>query len=258
MKTHLVIPDGQVKPNVPIEHWEWLGKFAVDKKPDVIVNLGDFADMPSLSSFDVGKMAFEGRKYTDDIQSAKSAMTLFTSPIKDEIHKLRVSKRKLWSPKMVLTLGNHEERINRAINQDRKLDGLISIDDLSYEKYGWEVHPFLDVVIVDGIAYSHYFTSGSMGRPVASARALTTKKHMSCVMGHVQTTEIDMSQFKADGTPLTSIFAGAFYQHHEDYLGSQGNVHHRGVWMFYEVDNGSFLPHFISMEFLRKKYENSR
>ena len=48
MKKHLVIPDCQVKSDVPLENLEWIGRYIVDKKPDVIINIGDFADMPSL------------------------------------------------------------------------------------------------------------------------------------------------------------------------------------------------------------------
>lgn len=254
MKTHLIIPDCQVKPGVPIDHLEWAGNYAAEKKPDVIINIGDFADMPSLSSYDVGKKSFEGRTYQADIESARNAMTVFMVPINKEKSRLEANKKKSWSPVKKLFLGNHENRINRAIENDRKLDGLISIDDLKYKEFGWDVYPFLEVGIVDGVAYSHYFTSGIMGRPVTSARALTTKKHMSCVMGHVQTTEIDMSQFRADGTPLISLFVGGFYQHDEEYLGAQGNNLNRGIWMLYEVQNGSFWPHFISLDYLRKNY----
>ena len=50
MIKHLVIPDTQVKPDFHIEHLEWAGQYAVDKKPDVIVHLGDHWDMPSLST----------------------------------------------------------------------------------------------------------------------------------------------------------------------------------------------------------------
>lgn len=254
-RIHCVIPDCQVKEGVPLEHLEWAGKYIAEKKPDVIINLGDFADIPSLSSYDVGKKSFEGRTYKADIESAKLGMDILMQPILDEQIRLLTNKKKRWHLRKVLTKGNHEERIETAIELDRKLDGLISSKDLGYEDYGWEVHPYKEVVVIDGIAYSHYFASGVLGRPVTSAKALTSSKHMSCVMGHVQKTEIDMSQFKADGTPITSIFAGAFYQHNEDYLGPQGNVHHRGIWMLYEVDGkGSFWPHFISLEYLRRKY----
>lgn len=250
---HLVIPDCHVKDGSDSSYLAWAGKFAAEHKPDVIVNLGDFADMSSLSTYDVGKKSFEGKRYTKDIEAANQGMNEFLSPILTERIRLIDNKKKKWTPRMVLTLGNHEERINRAINNDPKLEGLISVDDLGYEG-NWEVFPYLEVVVVDGIAYSHYFTSGVLGRPVTSAKALTSKKHMSCIMGHVQTTEIDMSQFRADGSPIIGIFAGCFYQHDEDYLGAQGNTQHRGIWMLYEVENGSFWPHFISMSYLKKKY----
>jgi len=60
---HFILPDCQVKPGVPLNHLEWAGRFVVDKRPEVVVCLGDFADMPSLSSYDVGKKSFEGRRY---------------------------------------------------------------------------------------------------------------------------------------------------------------------------------------------------
>ena len=75
-----VLPDCQVKPGTDITHIINAGKYAVDKKPDVIVCLGDFADMPSLSSYDVGKKSFEGRRYINDIKAAKEAMEAFLSP----------------------------------------------------------------------------------------------------------------------------------------------------------------------------------
>ena len=68
----MIIPDTQVKRGVDLSYLEWIGKYIVDKKPDVIVQIGDFADMPSLSSYDVGKKSFEGRRYKDDIETARS------------------------------------------------------------------------------------------------------------------------------------------------------------------------------------------
>src|SRR3972149_11701156 len=82
MSKHLVIPDCQVKPGVPLDHLEWLGKYIVAKKPDVIINIGDFADMESLSSYDVGKKAFEGRRYKNDIDIARIGMEKLLGPIK--------------------------------------------------------------------------------------------------------------------------------------------------------------------------------
>lgn len=250
------MPDVQAKPGLDFSHLTWAGKFAADKKPDVIICLGDFADMQSLSMYDVGKKSFEGRKYTEDIAAAHEAMDAFMYPILAEQERLRRNKEKQWKPRLVMTLGNHEARIDRAVELDRKLEGLMSVYDLSYENYGWEVYPFLEPVIIDGIAYCHYFVSGVLGRPVASARTLVTKKHMSCTQGHAQSAEIDMSQRRADGTPLMGLFAGIYYQHNEDYLNAQSNIQHRQIWIKHEVENGFYYPTPVSMEFLKKRYGN--
>jgi hypothetical protein len=179
-------------------------------------------------------------------------MNTFLKPIEDEMLRLKRNKEKQWKPRLILTLGNHEERINRAIEEDRKLDGLISVADLPY--YVWEVHPFLEIVTIDGINYSHYFTSGVMNRPCTSARQMLVKKHMSCVQGHVQTMDI-ATDYRADGSTITGLFAGCCYEHDEDYLTKQGNNYFRGVHMLYEVDKGSFYHHAISLKYLEKKYK---
>tara|TARA_R110000822_G_scaffold43512_7_gene117385 strand:- start:1915 stop:2685 length:771 start_codon:yes stop_codon:yes gene_type:complete len=250
---HLVIPDTQVKPDNTIEHLEWAGKYAVDKKPDVIIHLGDHWDMPSLSSYDVGKKCFEGRRYNRDIEAGIEGMRAFLKPIKKEQKRLRENKKKLWTPRMVFCLGNHEYRIVRAVDSDPKLDGLLSYDDFKLEEMGWEVYDFLTPVIVDGVVYSHYFTSGVMGRPVSSARLMLQKKMMSCIQGHVQDRDIAFAR-KADGSAVTGIFAGIYYQHDETYLNPQTNGSWSGVWMLHEVNDGSFDEMPVSINYLRKKY----
>lgn len=248
---HFILPDTQIKEGVPLDHLSFAGQYVAEHKPDVIICIGDFADMPSLSSYDVGKKSFEGRRYILDIAAARNGMDLFLEPIKTEQTRLKKNKEKQWNPRMVLTLGNHEDRITRAVNNDAKLEGLIKLEDLPYED--WEVVPYLEPITIDGVSYCHYYTSGVLGRPVTSANALISKKHMSCVMGHVQRKEVAI-QYKADGKRITGIFAGSYYQHEEDYLGPQGNTHWHGCWMLHEVNDGEFDEMPISLSYLRKKY----
>jgi len=248
----MILPDTQVKPGVATEHLKWAGQYAVAMKPDVIVHLGDHWDLPSLSSYDVGKKAFEGRRYIEDIKAGNKGMDKFMKPIHAEIKRLRDNKKKLWKPRLVLT-GNHEQRIERAINDDAKLEGLISYNDFNLEYHGWEVHPFLEVVVIDGIAMSHYFTSGVMGRPVSSAQLMLNKKHLSTIMGHVQDRQIAFAK-RADGKSMTGIFAGIFYQHDEGYLSPQTNGSWSGIWILNEVDDGAFDEMPVSINYLRRKY----
>lgn len=251
MRTHCVIPDVQIREGDDTSFLTRVGNYILAKKPDVIIQIGDFADMPSLSSYDIGKKDFEGKRYTKDIKAAREAMDALLEPIREFNHRAKKNKEKQYKPRMVLTLGNHEERINRAVNNDPKLEGLLSIKDLPYNE--WEVIPYLEVIQIDGINYSHFFTSGVMGRPITNAKLLLQKKHQSCVQGHVQTMDI-ATDYRADGRPIIGLFAGCCYEHNEDYLGPQGNAHFRGIHMLYEVEDGAFFHHPISLSYLRKKY----
>ena len=250
---HFVIPDVQVKPEHDTSYLTRIGRYIVDKKPDVIICIGDFADMPSLSSYDVGTRAFEGRRYRHDIEAVHAAMDNLFSPIREYNDSAKKNHRERYRPRLVFTLGNHEHRISKATNSDPKLDGVLSIEDLKYEEYGWEVYPFLDVVVIDGIAYSHYFTTGVLGRPCSTAAAQLNKKHMSCVAGHQQGLQIATGH-RADGKRLTSIIAGSCYEHDEDYMGPQGNKHWRGCIMLHEVTDGEFDLMPISLNYLQKRY----
>lgn len=215
--------------------------------------IGDFADMPSLSMYDVGKKSFEGKRYKLDIAAAHRGMDLLMKPIRDEQNRQRNNKEKIWKPKLTLTIGNHEDRITRAVDSDPKLEGVLSLKDLNYESWGWTVVPYLEPICIDGVMYCHYFTSGVMGKPVTSAQAMINKKFMSCVMGHVQGRQIAYGT-RADGKQITGLFVGGYYLHDEEYLKWQGNKHWRGLWMLHEVNDGSFDEMPISIQYLERKY----
>jgi len=250
---HLVLPDVQAKDGVNFTYLNKIGRYIVEKKPDKLICLGDFADMPSLSSYDVGKKSFEGKRYLKDIAASHAAMEALLSPMWEFNAKAKRNKEKQYHPEMVLTLGNHENRINRAVNDDSKLEGVLTVDALGYVGYGWKVVPFLDVIVIDGIAYSHYFTTGLMGRPVTTASACIAKKHMSCIQGHQQGLQI-ATAYNAEGRNLTSIIAGSCYEHNEDYMSSQGNKHWRGFLMLHDVKDGEFDLMPVSLSYINKKY----
>lgn len=249
----LVVPDCQVKEGVPLEHLTWAGKAIVDYKPDVVVNIGDFADMPSLSTHDkTGSKYFEGKRYTKDIEVVKEAMSMLLAPLKEEQARLKKNKEKQYKPRMVMTLGNHENRINRAVNNNPMLEGLISTKDLGYEK-DWEVHEFLKPVFIGGVGFCHYWPVGAMGRPASSPAAIISKLHMSCIAGHQQGKQVAYGK-RADGKSVCAIIAGSYYLHDEDYMDQLSNKHWRGLLVLNEVNDGCFDELFLSIDYLRRKY----
>ena len=244
-RKHFVIPDVQAKPGVPLKHLEWAGKYIAEKRPDVIVCIGDFADMPSLSLYDRGKKSFEGRRYKADVSAAHEAMELLMTPI------VNVPD---YNPELILTLGNHEHRISRACDDDSKLDGTIGLQDLGYEAWGWKVIPFLQVKEIDGIHYSHYFYNPNSGKPYAGTAHTKLKNiGMTFVMGHQQGIDVAMRELP-NGKKQCGVVAGSFYQHQEDYKGPQGNGHWHGCLMLHEVNEGEFDLMQISLDYLRRRY----
>lgn len=237
----LVIPDTQIGPGTPTDHLKWIGAYAARKQPDVIVHLGDHADMPSLCSYDRGKLMFEGRRYKADVDAAKRGMDLLLDPVR---------RAKGYKPRLVLTLGNHEERIERAIQETPVLDGTISMDDLGYAEQGWEVNEFLKPVNIEGVEFCHYFTSGPMKKAIGSAARQLAMRHGSSVAGHSH--GFDMAVHPA--TQHTAIICGTCYLHDEGYAGPQGNAYRRQVIMLNEVKDGRFDPMFVSLGYLERRF----
>jgi hypothetical protein len=238
------IPDVQATPGVRMEHVGWAGQYIAAKRPDVVVCAGDFGDFHSLSRFGRGERKFEGRRYMNDLAAYHYAMQLLLDPIQAAAG---------YKPRMVYNMGNHEDHINRKTQEDPTLAGLISTDDLCLEEYGWEVYDFLQPVSVAGVAFSHYFPSGVMGRSITSAPELLRKLHMSAVAGHQQGREIGYGR-RADGSQMTAIISGSFYQHDMEYLSPFTNAHWRGMWMFHEMHDGQFDEMAVSINFLKRKF----
>lgn len=253
--THMYIPDTQVKPGIDMEYLSWIGQYIVRKRPDVIILGGDHADMPSLSSYDVGTKRAEGQRVHEDIEAAIEGMNLLLAPLRALQAQQRAAGEEVYNPRMILTVGNHEDRINRHVNANPHLAGFLSIDNLKYEEAGWEVIPFLTPITVDGIAYCHYFTNNMTGKPLGGS-ALNMLKTIgtSFTQGHKQTLDVATRFLPTDGKQQWGIIAGACYTHEEHYKGVQGNHHWRGVIVKHNVQDGSYDPLFVSLDWLKKEY----
>jgi hypothetical protein len=254
MRTHFVIPDTQARPGSPNDHLEWIGEYIVERKPEVIVHLGDHADMPSLSSYDKGKKSFEGRRYQADIDAANEAFYTLNHGIIRENRRLSRNRKALWTPERHILLGNHEERITRAVESMAELEGTIGTDDLNYAELGWKVHEFLKPVVLDGVAYAHYWYNPHSGIPYGGMIETRLKSiGHSFTQGHLQTLMYGL-RFVA-GKSQHGLVSGACYLQAETYKGPQGNSYWRGIIVKHEVNEGSYDPMFVSLDYLCRRYE---
>lgn len=254
---HLVIPDTQIGPDVPTIHLEWIGQYIVDTFAGddlTIIHLGDHWDMPSLSSYDRGKAQMEGRRIVGDIIAGNRGFDLLNGPLAAH----NEGRRKKWDPRKVFLHGNHENRITRAVQETAQLDGLLSLDLLNAAEWGWEVHPFLEVVDIHGVSYSHYFYNQLSGRPYGGMNVETRLKTIghSFTMGHQQVLLYGVRALISG--MQHGLVAGSCYLHDEEYRGPQGNAEWRGIVVCNQVENGSYDPAFVSLDYLCRRYEGVR
>ena len=178
-KRHFIIPDRQAKPGVPLIHNKWIGMAIKEYEPDVVIDIGDNADFPSMSQHSaIGSGDKEGQRLLADIQAANKAEEILNAGMGG------------FKPKRMVRLrGNHEHRLLRYIENNPVLKGIIGLHLLNDE--GWEVIPYFSgspgVVHIDGVAYAHYFANPNSGKPIGGTiQNRLAKIGTSFVQGHQQ------------------------------------------------------------------------
>ena len=244
-QTILVIADTQSKSEEDLEYMLWIGHYIAEKQPDVIVHIGDHYDFPSLSSYDKGKSSAEGKRLFKDIEAGNIGF---------EYLNMTMQKHKDYNPRKIFCLGNHEHRLDRYIDDNPELIGTLGTDFLPFNKYGWEVHPFLKPVEVNGIFFVHYLANPFSGKPYGgNAMNILKTVGRSFVVGHKQCLDIAIRP-TIDGKQQIGIVNGACYDHNESYKGYQGNNHFRGLTVLHEAQDGFAVPMFVSLDYMREKY----
>lgn len=248
-RRHLFIPDCQVQPGVRTSHLEALGNYVAHWQPDVIINAGDFYDMKSLCVYDRDLADVTTRRYAADIGAGDAALATFMKPW---------YKIKKYRPRLIYTLGNHEERANRLIDEQPKLRGAVAMPWDYAAARSWEIHPYLQPVVVDGVAYCHLFVKGANGRVTnirfgaANARTQVMREMRSCTAGHKPGLDVHIQPIGTGS--MRGVIAGSFYQHEEAYMTPQGDTYWRGVLMKHEVHKGNYDLMEVSLKYLLRKW----
>lgn len=251
-KTHLVIPDPHASPDHNNDRATWIGKLMYDIRPNVVINLGDTADMASLCTYDKGTKGFEGRRYRADIDAHNDFQEKLWAPMEAAKYK---------KPRKVTIIGNHEQRIERATNYQPELEGTIGYGDLDLDKHYDEVVHYEGgtpgTITIDDITYAHYLPAGVMGRPISGvhqASNMLTKKFVSCTVGHSHTVDFSMKT-TATGKKILGLVAGCGIDYMMAWAGQGVNdMWWSGVMLKKNVEDGVYDLEMISMDRLRREY----
>lgn len=253
----LVIGDSHTAPGQDLRRIDALGKWILKNRPDVVVDIGDWASMDSISVHG-GRASMEGQRYAHDIETSVGARKRLMAPVDRYNARRADGKHKQWKPRWISTTGNHENRVHKVLEQDPQWIGSISLEDHKREEMGWETYPYMQPVIVEGVAFSHCFASGVMGRSLGGEHPATmvlNKMHMSCVFGHSHLYNGPAIRTRADGHKIMGLNCGCFFEHTEGYAGPQVNpMWWRGVVVLHDVKDGIFDVEQISLARLLKEY----
>jgi predicted phosphodiesterase len=103
-------------------------KYGEFYSPDIIIALGDIGDFESVSHWLKNKSRLvEGKRLGKDIKSAVSVLKRMGN-INSKAHK-------------IVTLGNHEDWVEKYLDEHAELDGMFSVKE-EYTRAGWEVVDF--------------------------------------------------------------------------------------------------------------------
>jgi hypothetical protein len=246
---HGIWGDTQIAAGDDLDYIRHIALYFADKRPDVVIQLGDWADMVSLSSYDSkAKKAVDERSVKYDFEIANEDWQMVDA----------IWAREGYNPRKVYVLGNHENRINRFVDDNPEFAGDVNVDRFVAKKLGWEVYPFLEVVTIDGVAYSHYFPRGPSGRVTQTkngapnAITMVKREMRSCTAGHMQ--GLDTAIYQTSERTMRGVILGSSYPKHEGYLSAQGNKHWRGVLLKHSVRDGDYDLCEVPLDYLEAKY----
>lgn len=248
MTKHILIFDAHIHKDTSLSRFHALSRLLTREMPDTIVFGGDWWDLPSLSWFDKNKPSFVATSYKEDIRRGRLAMDITLDGI---------NRRKQTRCRRVFLIGNHEYRIQRAIESTGSpvnLRGMLSFNHLHLNKHHVDVVPYKGsdpgMIDLDGILYSHYFKERYS---LHLGNTLLLDNHQSSVQGHIH--QLD---YKVVGTPqgksLHGLVCGCFTDEHFSYVGNNFGRWSSGVAILHDVKDGQYDLEWVSLDRLMEDY----
>ena len=259
-KLILVIPDGHVLDEQDLSRWAYLGNLIVDRKPDMIVQIGDFLTVASLSFWDKNnRLTMENMRFAKEMVAGRTALDLLFGPMNHYNEKMKDQKAKQYKPEVIWLHGNHEYRIDRYMDQHSAMKGQLDLylpQNLNYAAYPIDlIVPYKEYVYREGIAFCHVpFNGRAPVTGIYIAKRALEVMGTSVVFGHAHRwQEQDFSRHGADS--IQALCTGCFFEHNDEYTKGTQLTYRRTVALLHQYDVGLFDVEAISIERLKQEYK---
>ena len=230
---------------------EAFARFCQKNRIPIIICLGDWFDFPSLADYSSAK-SLEGKTIRQDLDAGLLALKLMEKVWSDYNAKERRAGRSYnqYRPRKVLCKGNHDIRPKKEGERNPKTSGDYNerYVDQDFLDFGWEIYQFGQIFKWQGIRFSHYFESGSMGKACSITQA-SKNIGRSAVWGHTHKFEMLRRQVAKDDEKDIWVSAPAFmptWRLRKD----QDN----GFLVLSDAEEGNFSLNHISYDYVMNNY----
>lgn len=159
------------------------------KKPAYIVCTGDLGDFSSQNKLVKDRGSFS---VAEELTSVVNCIECYiVNTVKTMQKKQRRDKKKIYKPRIVFCLGNHDAPVAFALTR--------MLQDI-----GIEVIQHRDSIVIDGIVFSHTFDNGISSYPCTSTTQILQTTLMRSVSGHSHVRSIT-EQRDAEGYKMFAI-----------------------------------------------------
>lgn len=188
----LVVSDSHINPaqETPEELWYRLGKYCAKSKPDIIIHLGDVADLSSQAWKIAARGPYSLEKETEKVIEVLDS---FEEALDEYNREQRRKKKKMYKPSKYLTLGNHDVR-----------NGVTVIEDI-FTSNGWNVVDYLEPLSLRGITFCHSMHKGLSDLMCTTAQELVENWHGNIVVGHGHHKDFYESYSKGTHQKITGL-----------------------------------------------------
>ena len=250
----LVIPDRHNDPRHPhrLACTTWIARLGSERRPTVVVDLGDAITMDSCSRHDRNE-TLKGRLKPSIRADLDNHLAMHQA-----FERGRASD---WRPKRIKTRGNHENRLWDFENNHPESEGTHTHEYAQQLlQFGWMERPFGEFAYVEGVAFTHAPING-MGRPMGGKTSTHRAGGMltsSLVHGHTHQLQIFNDAKMGQQERISVVQAGCAlpYGEYEHYASTGPGGWWWGVLMM-TVWGGQITDiEAISMLSLRERYSD--
>jgi len=227
MKKILILPDVHLETSLP-KAYQVVKKFIKKQKMfDEIILLGDFMDVSSLSAWDMDKKRLmEGRRYQKEVDTANEELDFLGK----------------HSKKITYLEGNHEWRIERYLDKNPEMEGLLELPTvlnlkgrgIEYVKYN-KLYRIGHLYFTHGLYCSKYYTNKTLAA-------------LGCnvVVGHLHKPQTSFTTAKMSEAKMCWGL-GCLQGKEPAYLKGRPSNWNNGFGMAYIKDNGKFSMYPVHM-----------